>query len=166
MIGLYKVRSCLTICDPSLAVSLRIDVKDFVLLSSNCIQKKRQQFTNVFKAKEWFFKTMKIRIWLIYLVLTKENFCWSDCYLVGFWLFLHISHGVFGPIFKFFWYDSIKIFVPIVLSIQYTIYFDRFKSSYKIGFVFIFSNKSILDFYKYSLNLLVRIPIHDFVMFR
>ncbi len=40
-------------------------------------------------------------------------------------------------------------------------------SSYiiKQGFVFIFSNKSILDFDKYILNLLVHIPIHNFLCF-
>ena len=58
-----------------------------------------------------------------------------------------------------------SVFFLIILSFQYVTYFDCRSVSHhtkKIRFMFIFSNKSILDLNKFSLNLLVRILIHDF----
>ena len=63
---------------------------------------------------------------------------------------------------NFFGISVSKLFFPIVISIFYAIYFDCLHYT---KYVFIVSNKSSLDFNKYTLNLLYHIPIHDFLCF-
>ncbi len=46
----------------------------------------------------------------------------------GYFYSFHISSHIFvvyGPVLNIFWDDIFKLFFPIVLSIQYVIYFDR-----------------------------------------
>ena len=72
-------------------------------------------------------------------------------YFNMFYIFPHIF-GVFGPIFKNFWDISIKILFSIVISIFYVVIIQN-----KVSCLL-----SILDFKKYTLNLLLLIPIHNF----
>ena len=74
-------------------------------------------------------------------------------------------------IFPYLWcfWSNFQTFLEYQYQINFYHCYKHFfvSSSYKIkqGFVFIFIDKSILDFKKYTLNQLVNIPIHDFLCF-